>query len=126
MIDSDQCAGVMGSQELLLYPIKDIVIRSIEWEKTTVSSLSKKQVIRGLNVSESMFIDALLMTGTSFLPPFPPLEDTTIIRTQPFTIMEAINLLRTSEKSIANACASFSDILQAQDPNWLDKYRKAR
>ncbi|KAL6807375.1 temperature dependent protein affecting M2 dsRNA replication domain-containing protein [Trichoderma sp. SZMC 28013] len=29
-------------------------------------------------------------------------------------------------QTVANACASFNDILQAHDPNWLDKYRKAR
>jgi Temperature dependent protein affecting M2 dsRNA replication len=126
MIDSDQCGGIMGSQELLLYPIRDSVIRSFDWESKQLTAISKKNIIRAMNVSEPMFIDALLMTGTTFLPPFPPLQDTTIIRNQPFTIMDAVNLLRTSDKSVTNACASFNDILQAQDPAWLDKYRKAR
>jgi hypothetical protein len=126
MIDSDQVGGVMGGQELLLYPITDSIIRSIDWETKMVTSISKTKIIRNLNVSENMFIDALLMTGTSFLPPFPPLQDTAINPRQSFTIMDAVNMLRTSEKSIANACASFNDILQAQDPQWLDKYRKAR
>jgi hypothetical protein len=126
LTDSDQCAAIMGSQELLLYPIKDTVIRSIDWDTNKVSALSKTNIIRTLNISEPMFIDALLMTGTTFLPCFPPLLDTTIIVRQPSTIMDAINLLRTSEKSITAACTSFSDILGAQDPNWLDKYRKAR
>jgi hypothetical protein len=35
-------------------------------------------------------------------------------------------MLRTADKNVANACASFNDILQSQDPNWLDNYRKAR
>ncbi len=125
MIDSDQCAGIMGSQELLLYPIRDCVIRELKWEDKTAKAISKKQIIRTLSVSETMFIDVLLMTGTSFLPPFPPLQDRTINPRQT-TVMDAMNLLRTADKSIANACASFGDILQAQDPNWLDKYRKAR
>ncbi|CAI6096480.1 hypothetical protein V2G26_003315 [Clonostachys chloroleuca] len=124
-IDSDQCAGIMGSQELLLYPIKDSVIRSFDWEAKTVTAVSKKKLMRTLNVSEAMFIDALLMTGTSFLSPFPPLQDRSIYQNQ-FTIMEAINMLRTADKNVANACASFNDILQSQDPNWLDNYRKAR
>src|SRR6266566_5861527 len=107
MTDSDQCAGIMGSQELLLYPIQDSVIRSIDWETNTLTAISKKQAIKSLNVSEAMFIDALLMTGTSFLPLFPPLQDVTI-NPRPPTLMDAINMLRTTEKSITNVCASFS------------------
>ncbi|KAF4511090.1 hypothetical protein G6O67_002923 [Ophiocordyceps sinensis] len=125
MIDSSQCAGVMGPQELLLYPIKDSVIRSFDWDARTVTALFKKKVMRALGVSEPMFIDAMLMTGISFLTPFPPLQDSSMYP-NPFTVMDAVNMLRTSDKSIATACASFNDVLQAQDPNWLDKYRKAR
>ena len=127
MIDSDQCAGIMGAQELLLYPIKDSVIRSIDWEANTVSAISKKQLIKILNVSEPLFMDALLMTGTSFLPPFPALLEPTLIKNQPFTISDAVNILRTSDKSVTIACtSSFNDIVQMHDPTWLDKYRKAR
>jgi hypothetical protein len=128
MVDSDQCAGVMGSQELLAYPIKDSIIRSIDWSKKTVSAISKKAIMRALGVSESMLIDALLMTGTSFINTFPPLLDRKIYpdyETQA-SISDSVNLLRTSEKSVATACASFNDILQAKDPDWLDKYRKTR
>jgi hypothetical protein len=125
MIDSDQCAGVMGTQELLLYPIKDSIIRTLDFEAGKVTAISKKKLMRALSVTEPMFIDALLMTGTSFLPTFPPLLDTSMYPNH-FTIMDAVNILRTSDKAVANACASFNDVLQAQDANWLDKYRKAR
>ena len=116
----------MGSNELLLYPIHDSVIKTIDWEAKEVTTISKKDLISSLNVTESMFIDALLMSGTSFLPTFPPLQDTSIIRGQPFIIADAINMLRTSDKTVANACAAFNDILQARDKDWEDKYQKAR
>lgn len=125
MIDSDQCAGVMGPQELLLYPIKDCVIRSLDWDANTVTAISKKKVVRNLGVPEAMVIDAMLMSGNSFITTFPPLKDTSMY-THPYTVMDAVNILRTSDKTVPNACASFSDILQSQDPTWLDKYRKAR
>ncbi|ODA79780.1 hypothetical protein RJ55_05374 [Drechmeria coniospora] len=125
LIDSDQCAGVMGPQDLLLYPIKDSVIRSFDWEAKTVTALSKKKAMRTLGADEAMFIDALLMSGTSFLPPFPPLLDPSIYQNS-FTIMDAMNMLRTSDKSVATIVTSFNETVQAQDPNWLDKYRKAR
>ena len=126
MCDSDQCAGVMGSSELLLYPVRDCVIRTIDWENNLVYAVSKKHILKTLNVSESLFIDAFLMTGTSFLPPFPPLTDQTIIKTQPHGVADAVNMLRTAEKSVTLVCSSFQDILKNQDSNWLDKYRKAR
>jgi hypothetical protein len=126
MIDSDQVAGIMGSLELLVYPIHDTIIRHINWDAKDITVVSKKQLIRSQNVSESMFIDALLMCGTSFLPPFPPLLDPNITTRQPFVIVDAINILRTADKSVAAACASFSDILQSKDKDWLDKYQRAR
>ncbi|KPM44014.1 hypothetical protein AK830_g2566 [Neonectria ditissima] len=126
MIDSDQCSGVMGSQELLLYPIKDSVIRSFDWDAKTVSAISKKKVMRSLTptASEQRFIDSFLMSGTSFLPPFPALLENSMY--SHYNISTAANLMRTSENSVATACASFNDILQNKDPNWLDKYHKAR
>lgn len=124
MVESEQCSAIMGSQELLLYPIRDYVIRYVDWDNGKFTAISKKGVIKNLAVAESMFIDALLMTGTSFLPTFPPLRDNNIFPRA--SVQDAVNLLRTSEKAVASACASFNDILQAKDPNWLQKYRKAR
>lgn len=125
MVNSNQVAAVMGSQELLLYPVRDFVIRNIDFDNKTVTSISRKRIIHTMGSGEAMLIDALLMSGTSFLPPFPPLLEPSIYQ-HPFTIMDAVNILRTSDKAVATACASFNDILVAQDPNWLDKYRRAR
>lgn len=116
----------MGSQELLLYPIQDAVIRYIDWESRSFTAIQKKTIIKNLGVTEPMFIDAVLMTGTSFLPSFPPLKEPSITPRQPSTVQDAVNLLRTSEKSVTNACNSFNDILSKRDPNWLQKYRRAR
>ncbi|KAJ4268290.1 hypothetical protein NW762_002353 [Fusarium torreyae] len=126
MVDSDQCSGVMGSQELLLYPVKDSVIRGFDWDAKTVTAISKRKVMRSLTptASEPRFIDSFLMAGTSFLPPFPALLESSMY--SDYNISTAANLLRTSENSVATACASFNDILQNKDADWLDKYRKAR
>ena len=125
MIDSDQCAGIMGSKELLAYPIRDCIIQSLNWEAGNVTAIFKKRVTRALGIVEGMLIDALLMTGSSFLSTFPPLLDPSMYPNES-SILEAVNILRTADKSVANASASFNDVLQAADPQWLDKYRKAR
>lgn len=116
----------MGSNELLLYPIHDCIIKSIDWEKKEVAAISKKELIKTLSVTEAMFIDALLMSGTPFLPTFPPLQDPQVTPGQPHIIRDAINILRTADKAVANVCASFNDILQLRDKDWLDKYQRAR
>ncbi|KAK3685928.1 PIN domain-like protein [Podospora appendiculata] len=126
MADSDQCAGIMGSLELMLYPINDSVIRSIDWETKTVQAISKKHITRSLNVTESFFVDGLLMTGTSFLPAFPALLDPLLVKTQPYGITDALNMLRASEKSMALTCTTYHEVVKSRDPNWQDKYRKAR
>ena len=120
----------MGSKELLLYEINDCVIKpptSKNWEEMQFSGFSKAEKIQKLNLTTpDLFQDALLMVGTSFLPPFPPLQDSSITTKQPFSLIDAANLLRTSEKSVTSACVHFNDILQTRDPKWLDKYRKAK
>ncbi|KAF4626125.1 hypothetical protein G7Y89_g12037 [Cudoniella acicularis] len=128
-LETQYIDGIMGSQELLLYDIDDNVILpplSTDWESKKFSGISKSSIIKRLNVTPEMLSDALLMVGTSFLPSFPPLSDRGLITSQPFNVKDAANLLRTSEKSVTTTCAAFSDILQVQDPTWLDKFRKAK
>lgn len=127
LIDSDQCAGVMGSLELMLYPINDSIIRSLNWDSGTVTAVSKKHILKALHITdETLLVDAILMTGTSFLQPFPPLLDSVITKNQPYTVVDAINVLRAAQKSVTVACNAFQDVLETKDATWLDKYRKAR
>ncbi|TVY59659.1 Uncharacterized protein LSUE1_G008380 [Lachnellula suecica] len=121
--------GIMGSQELLLYEIHDAIIfppTADDWDSKVFQGVGKIDIQQSLKVTPEMLADALLMVGTSFLSPFPPLRDPSIIRGQPASIKDAANLLRTSEKSVTRTCNAFSDILGQQDPNWLDKYQKAK
>jgi hypothetical protein len=128
-LDTPYIDGVMGSQELLLYDIQDAIIfppSADDWEDKLVYGVLKSDILEHLKVTPEVLADALLMVGTSFLPPFPPLRDASIIIKQPASIKDAANLLRTSEKSVSSTCNAFSDILQQEDPKWLDKYRKAK
>jgi hypothetical protein len=121
--------GIMGSQELLLYDINDAVIcppSTADWDAKAFQGFVKSELIKKLGVSPETFADALLMVGTSFLPPFPPLEDPIITARRPWTVSDAINQLRAHSKSITSACTSFDDVLRNTDPNWLDKFRKAQ
>lgn len=120
----------MGSQELLLYGIDDAIINppsADDWEKKQFTGILKSELMKRLSpITDEMLEDALLMSGTSFLRTFPPLLDNNVVRAQPATLLDAVNLLRTHNKSIAVTCQGFSDILKSLDPDWLDKFRKAK
>lgn len=125
--DMDSSMGIMGPPELLMYNINESIITKIDTEKRLIYGLVKSQILRKLNVNEDTFIDAFLMTGTSSLPPFPALMDTSVVTKQPYTILDAINMLRTAGKSIASLCDSaLADSLKRQEPEWQDKYQKCR
>lgn len=117
------CSGIMGSRELLLYPINDVLIQEIDWSNKRFLAVSKDALKHQLNVDDSILVDALLLTGTSFLPPFPA-------RPQPQqpsnTVRDAVNMLRANGKHVKQVCQHFDDILKARDPDWFDKYCKAR
>lgn len=118
----------MGPLELLLYDLADgsCLITKVDFERETVQGVVKADLLKKLNVNEDAFLDVVLMTGTSFLPPFPALKDPGITPRQPFSIKEAINMYRTAGGSIRGVCEMFNDILPKHDPNWEDKYRKAK
>jgi hypothetical protein len=118
--------AMMGSPELLLYDIDFSFITKIDFNVGLYFALVKPSLPQKLNVSEDTLTNALLMTGTSFLPAFPVLKDTDIIKQQPFTITDAINMYRTANKSMITLCDTWTEILQNKEPNWQDKYRKAK
>ncbi|KAI9734469.1 MAG: hypothetical protein M1818_006858 [Claussenomyces sp. TS43310] len=124
----DFADGVMGSLETLLYDMhKDsCLITNIDFDKQTASGVVKSDLLRKLHVSEDTFIDCLLMLGTSFLPTFPILKDRGLMPEQPPTVKNAINMFRAGGGTINSLCQTFSDGLQKDEPQWEDKYRKAK
>lgn len=120
---AERVSAMMGSRELLLYPVVDPVIQDIDWSRNQVVYTDRDLLMRQLGVfDESLFVDALLLTGTSFLPPFPA-------RAQPQqgsnTVRDVLNMLHANGKHVKQLCSGFDDVLQKY-PNWFDQYCKAR
>ncbi|KAG8163253.1 hypothetical protein KVR01_006550 [Diaporthe batatas] len=116
------CGAIMGPRELLLYPISDVLIQAIDWDSNKFLAVDKDALKRHLNVDDSILVDALLITGTSFLPPFPAKTQ----QQAPNTVRDAVNMLRTNGKHVKQVCQAFDDILKSQQPDWFEKYCKAR
>lgn len=114
--------ALMGPRELLLYPIKDPLIQEIDWDNGKIKAVTRDTLMGQLGVDESIFVDALLITGCSFLPPFPA-------KAQPQapsnSVRDAVNMLRSHGKHVKQLCSSFDDQLKDQ-PDWFDKFCKAR
>ncbi len=123
--------SVMGSKELLLYNIEPLILplSPTDWDNKSFQGLSKDEIVETLNIDRSkssgFLEDALLMVGTSFLPPFPALLDRDMYSASP-TLPNALNLLQTQEKSVEKASRFFETDLKLRDPNWYDKYQKAK
>lgn len=112
---------------MLLYPLSDTCyITEMDFAKDRAYGLIRSDLIRKLGVTEEIFIDSLLMTGTSFLPTFPALKDQSITTEQPYSIQTAINMYRTAGHSIHAVCNTFDTEIKAEDPDWKKKCLKAK
>lgn len=115
----------MGSSELLLFNV-DKVITRIDFERSKFSWISKKTCQQELGkITSDMFVDACLLSGSSFLPTFPPLENPTLYQKQ-FTIRDTTNMMLTLGRNVTSVCTHYQDELQLQQPDYLDRYRRAR
>lgn len=119
--------AILASKDVLLYPLSDTCyLTEINFEKETAYGFIRPDLIQKLGVSEETFVDALLMTGTSFLSTFPALKDLTLTPDQPYTVQSAITMFRASGRSISSLCNAFTDEIKAVDPDWKEKCLKAK
>ena len=118
--------AVMGSSELFLFDV-DKVITKLDLDQSTFSWLSRRvcQIEIAKLPSDDVFIDACMLSGNSFLPTFPPLENPQIYR-KPFTIRDTINMMLTVGPSVTAVCTHYQDEMQVQHLNYLDRYQRGR
>lgn len=75
------------------------------------------------NIPASVFMDSLMLAGSSLLPGFPPLENESVYR-KPFTMRNVVEMIVSCGGSVARLCAQYST-----DPAvkgvYLDQYKRA-
>ena len=74
-------------------------------------------------MSPHVFIDALMLSGSSLLTVFPPLLDSTVYR-KTFTIRNIADLLVANGGSVARLCAQYPTVPSIKSV-YLDEYKKA-
>lgn len=121
--------AVYASTEALLYDIDKVIVK-FDFESPPsaprFSWLSKQGLLEQLNIpSADLFVDACLLSGTSFLPTFPPLENPRHQR-KPFTIRDTTQMMNNFGRSVSGVCNHYQDDSQVQQLDYLDRYRRAK
>ena len=86
--------------------------------------IDRRDCLRELgNVPTYTFIDAIMLSGSSLLKVFPPLQDPAYYR-KAFTMRNVTDLIATSGGSVARLCTQYPTDASIKD-DYLDKYKKA-
>ena len=114
----------MSSTDIFLIDV-DKTLLKIDFEQNTFDWLSKSTCQERLDrVPDNIFRDALLLTGTQFLPPFPPVEKVTHGQ-KGASIRDALNMLNNSGRSVTSLCNQYRDDQDVQSLEYADRYKKA-
>ncbi len=117
--------AVMGSSELFLFDVEK-VITEFDFGHMHFTWLSRTKCQEDLGkISNDMFVDAGLLSGSSLLPTFPPLENPALYR-KPYNIRDAVNMLTTLGKSVPALCSHYQDDAHVQQLGYLDRYKRGR
>ncbi|RVX65906.1 hypothetical protein B0A52_10213 [Exophiala mesophila] len=114
--------AVMASTEAFLFGV-DKIVTDINHNKSTLSLLARHTCEDVLKVNMDALRDAQLLLGTSYTPTFPVLEG--MATGKPVTIVDAINLLNSVNKSVIQLCGFHRDHPQVQALNYSTRYKKA-
>lgn len=105
----------------------DKLITKIDFDRAEFTFVTRKDCIEALGCSSSsMFVDACLLAGSSFLPTFPMLENEMLQTPKAPKIKAAADLLKQRNVSAVSVCMQF----EQDDPSfgaqsYVDRYRKA-
>ncbi|KAL6721581.1 hypothetical protein ACLMJK_000685 [Lecanora helva] len=115
--------AIFGPSELFCFGV-DKIITGLHVESSTVWWIDRRDCLREFGkISTHTFINAIMLSGSSLLPLFPPLSDSSSSRKQ-FGIRTIIDLLVSSDGSVARLCAQYPN-----DPSiksgYLDQYKRA-
>lgn len=118
---------VMGSTDLFLFDVDKVILRfeNLGEDRATFRWLSKKACQDELQrVSDDLFLDACLLSGSSYLPTFPPLESTNFSN-KGFTIREAVGMVNSAGKSVITLCQQHQENPNIQSLDYVDRYKRA-
>ena len=116
--------AIAGSSEVLLFDAEKIITK-FDFEHKEFTWLRRRSCLAALdNIPSDMFIDACMLSGTSFFPTCPML-DGSHNRKQP-KIRGAMDLMMGLGRTGISVCLHYQDEPQLRNMSYLDKYRRNR
>ncbi|KAK4998773.1 hypothetical protein LTR66_002073 [Elasticomyces elasticus] len=122
------CDAICGSTELLLFDVEKIITK-FDFENSSFSWMTRSSCVDALGLgSTSAFVDACLLSGSSFLPTLPQLTNVLASPLKQPMIKAATELLRRHGLSGNAVCMHYQDLPQNNEANssYLERYQKAR
>ncbi|KAI9820999.1 MAG: hypothetical protein M1826_000778 [Phylliscum demangeonii] len=114
--------AIMGPSDLFLFDVDKVIVR-FDFERSRFWWLSRHTCLEELGkISADTFVDACLLSGSTFLPTFPPLEN----QRKAFGIRDTTSMILTLGPSVTAVCTHYQDEPQVQQRDYLDRYRRAR
>jgi hypothetical protein len=125
MTGTEFCDAVAGSSDILMFEI-DQIITKLDFEQEQFSWITRRECIEALGItSTSVFVDACLLSGCSFLPTLPQLDSELTASQRGPTIKAAADLLKRGQLNGNALCLQYQDDPAMVALNYLDRYRKA-
>ena len=142
-LDGQYIDGIYGSSETLLYGTKNILTRfdmgsteheefengypytrlRFALEKSSVAFLQRDRLIeQTMGMPDSLLQDALLLSGSHILAPFPPLES---LFERP-SLRDVVHLMMApAPRSALQLCAAYAQHPSMKDKDYVSKYKRA-
>lgn len=115
--------AVFGPSELLLFDIDKLITR-IDIEPEQFFWITKQFCQDELGrLSNEQFFDFCLLLGSSFLPPFPPLENPAFAGK--VNIRDALTMFNSAGRNPLALFAQFDDDRRVQELQYVDAYKRA-
>lgn len=83
--------------------------------------LDRNVCLEGLGIPDQIFVDTLLLAGSSLLPTFPPLTNSDLYKS--YSLRDVVQTISSSGGSVARLCKSHLD--PAINEVYLDQYKRA-
>ncbi|PYI11107.1 PIN domain-like protein [Aspergillus sclerotiicarbonarius CBS 121057] len=115
--------AVYGPSEVLMFDIDKLVTR-IEIDPAQFTWITKQTCLEELGrLSQEQFLDFCLLLGSSFLQPFPVLENNVFPGKNP-TVRDALPMFNAAGRSVLALCSQFEEDRRMQELQYTDRYKR--
>lgn len=116
--------AISGPSEILLFDVDQVII-NWDWDNKEFTWLRRRSCIMDLgNLPADQFVDACILSGTSFLTPLPMLESSP--RRNKTKIKAAVEMMMSLGRTGMSVCQHYQDDPKLRQLNYVDKFMRVK